>query len=485
MRPLRRSSGPLAALAFVVMLGAAAALSPAPADATILVDNTSSAAGPNQNQQTLTWTHTVLSSNAILIVGVATRQGSAPSSVTYGGKALTKAISITDSDGNNAATLYYWPSSNGALPVGSASVIVTMPSNNFAIAAGAESFTGVYLASPIDATASNQNNNSAMPTLTISVAANEVVVDALAANGGISLPTPGASQTPEWRICSGTCDGGQIIGAGSIDSVGASPLPSVTDSWTMQKAEQWSLVALALKPTPTAALTVAKTGSTASSAGGLIAYSVLVTNAGPSAANGTAFSDPVPAGVTIVGTPACAVTSGSAVCGSVTVAGQNVTSTITTLPANASVTFTMYGTAASAGSYTNVASITPPSGVIDPNPTTSSLTTVVASTGVTKTVQNMTEGDTGGSFDNGKPGDVLQYVLSFTNTTGVALPNFKLTDTVPASTTYSAGTAACVTVPTGLTCTPSYAAGVVTWQFTGGSLAAGATATVKFQVTVN
>ncbi|ANB18193.1 Hypothetical protein I596_2181 [Dokdonella koreensis DS-123] len=119
---------------------------------------------------------------------------------------------------------------------------------------------------------------------------------------------------------------------------------------------------------PTADLAVVKTGPAVVGTGGAISYTVAVTNAGPDAANGALFSDPVPAGITGV-TATCGTPTGGAVCGPVDVTGNLVTSTITTLPAGGSVTFTLGGTApANPIRLTNTAGVQPPPGTLDPDP---------------------------------------------------------------------------------------------------------------------
>jgi len=109
-----------------------------------------------------------------------------------------------------------------------------------------------------------------------------------------------------------------------------------------------------------------KTGPAVITAGTPISYSVVVTNHGPSDANSAAFSDVVPAGISGV-TASCGTPTGGAACGAVNVTGNNVTSTITTLPSGSSVTFTIGGTGPADGtSLSNTASVQPPAGVTDP-----------------------------------------------------------------------------------------------------------------------
>lgn len=119
---------------------------------------------------------------------------------------------------------------------------------------------------------------------------------------------------------------------------------------------------------PQANLAAVKTGPASVGAGGAISYTVVVSNAGPSNADGALFSDPVPAAITGV-TATCGNPTGGAVCGTVGVAGNTVTSTITTLPAGGSVSFTISGIAPSnATALTNTAGVEPLPGTVDPDP---------------------------------------------------------------------------------------------------------------------
>ena len=235
-------------------------------------------------------------------------------------------------------------------------------------------------------------------------------------------------------------------------------------------------------------LNVAKSGPATAPPGGLIAYTIVVSNGGPADASGTTFSDPVPSGIIVNGTPTCAA-AGGATCGAVAVSGQTVTSTITTLPSGGSVTFTIDAKSSTNATYTNTATIAPGTGVTNGNTaTTSSATTTVAATyGPNKTVQNITTGEsTAGTSDNASPGDVLQYGLSFTNTTNAPVTSFKFTDTIPTNTTFAAATYG--TLPSGVTsaaiAAPAVGAtGVVTWTFVG-TIAVGSTVTATLRVTV-
>jgi uncharacterized repeat protein (TIGR01451 family) len=229
---------------------------------------------------------------------------------------------------------------------------------------------------------------------------------------------------------------------------------------------------------------VSKNGASSVSVNALVAYTIVIANgAGGVAGTGTTFNDPVPANLTLEGAPTCAA-SGGAVCPTIAVSGQTISGTIATLPANSSITITVRTKATAAGSYTNTVTIVPPSGTTDPNATTASASTTVANGGdMLKTVTNTTQGGSSGSATNANPGDILEYDITYTNHSGLAVGNLVLADTVPADQTYYTGTACPTTYPTGITnCAVAGPAvggtGNVAWTFTG-TLAAGAAVTVK------
>jgi uncharacterized repeat protein (TIGR01451 family) len=116
-------------------------------------------------------------------------------------------------------------------------------------------------------------------------------------------------------------------------------------------------------------LGVVKTGPATLIGGGAIAYTLTITNAGPSAANGATFSDNVPGVVTGVAA-SCGSAAGGAACGAVTVVGNNVGGTVSLLPVGGSVVITITGnvSAGATGSVTNIGTVSPPSGIADPNP---------------------------------------------------------------------------------------------------------------------
>ncbi|MFE1573710.1 DUF5979 domain-containing protein, partial [Comamonas odontotermitis] len=110
-------------------------------------------------------------------------------------------------------------------------------------------------------------------------------------------------------------------------------------------------------------------GSDTTTSGSAVTYTVDVTNAGPGDATNVSFSDPLPSGF-VYSSATCAPAMGSSVCGTTNYdsASRTVSSIITSIPANASVRFTITGVAGNTpGTYANTATIAPPAtGAIDP-----------------------------------------------------------------------------------------------------------------------
>jgi large repetitive protein len=123
-------------------------------------------------------------------------------------------------------------------------------------------------------------------------------------------------------------------------------------------------------------LAVAKTGPTSVSAGAPVSYNLAVSNAGPADASGATVKDPAVANFTASGVT-CAAATGGAVCPTTGVSIANLQGAgivIPTLPSGSALTFAVSGTAGS-GNIVNIASITPPSTVVNSNTTPSSSAT--------------------------------------------------------------------------------------------------------------
>jgi uncharacterized repeat protein (TIGR01451 family) len=200
--------------------------------------------------------------------------------------------------------------------------------------------------------------------------------------------------------------------------------------------------------TPASDLSIVKTGSTNVNAGGSVSYNLVITNNGPSAANGATVSDPAVANFTATSV-FCSSSSGGAACPvSPTVATlQAGTLAIPTLPSGGSITLTLTGTAGGGGIITNIATITPPVGTIDPTPNNNTST---ASTNITpqSDLQIVKTGPP--TFaSNGS----VSYTLVITNNGPSAANNATVSD--PAVANFTASGVTCGTATGGAVCPAS------------------------------
>ena len=108
-------------------------------------------------------------------------------------------------------------------------------------------------------------------------------------------------------------------------------------------------------------------GASSVLSGATTTYTIVVSNAGPQAADGAIVTDAVAAGLTQTGV-SCGSASGGAVCPSSPTAAQlQAGLAIPTLPSGGSVTFTVQATVtAASGTVANTASVAAPAGVTDP-----------------------------------------------------------------------------------------------------------------------
>lgn len=203
----------------------------------VAVDASTSATG--NGLTSLSWSHTVgTGANRAIIVGVVITfpSGVTISGVTYGGTALTRIGTRTLAAG--WAIVELWRLVNP--PSGAANVVVT-PSAATDIAAGAVSMTGVHQTTPAGTFASAEGL-STEPSVAVSGAANDLVIDVLLFDSSTVVPTVGAGQTSRWT---------QNYGANASGSTEAGAA-SVTMSWTASSAADWMIGGVAIKEAPAA-----------------------------------------------------------------------------------------------------------------------------------------------------------------------------------------------------------------------------------------
>ncbi|MDE3087943.1 MAG: DUF11 domain-containing protein, partial [Chloroflexota bacterium] len=184
-------------------------------------------------------------------------------------------------------------------------------------------------------------------------------------------------------------------------------------------------------------------------AGQMITYTLVVTNAGPSAVTGATITDTFPA---ILTSPAwtCVASIGS---NCTSASGSGDLNTSANMLVNGIITYTITATVSSTatGTLVNTGYVAPPVGAIDPNPSNNNATDVAtlitsADLAIGKTHSgNLIVGQTG------------TYTITVTNNgPSTAAPTINVTDTLPTGLSYSSGTGtnwSCAAIGQTVTCT--------------------------------
>ena len=193
---------------------------------------------------------------------------------------------------------------------------------------------------------------------------------------------------------------------------------------------------------------IAKTNNPATTyvPGSQIVYTVVVNNAGNIPADGTAVSDPLPAGIASQ-TWTCAGSGGATCAGS---GSGAINDTLLALPVGAKATYTITATTTTTGlnPLTNTASATPPTGgTCAPDKHAPPCTATVANTPVPQIsiVKQVTE-------SRATPAGTLHYTVIVTNTGAVSANGTTVSDALPSGVTSQSWTCAGAG---GATCTAS------------------------------
>ncbi len=171
-------------------------------------------------------------------------------------------------------------------------------------------------------------------------------------------------------IASGASAQLQIVALVSTPYTGATPLVNAATVTTVDEVDPvpGNNTGTSTTPinTPSANLSLVKSGPATGMAGVPFQWKLIIANAGPSAADGATFLDTLPVGTTVTAAT-CGDAAGGAVCGPVAFDAATVTGTITTLPVSGSVSITVTATRTLLGDATNTATVSPPSGTVDPD----------------------------------------------------------------------------------------------------------------------
>jgi uncharacterized repeat protein (TIGR01451 family) len=211
-------------------------------------------------------------------------------------------------------------------------------------------------------------------------------------------------------------------------------------------------------------LSITKTDGVANvTAGGMTTYTIVASNAGPTAVNPATVTDTFPAFCTSVSYTS--VTAGGAT-GNTAAGSGNINDAALNLPAGSSVTYTATCTISGGASGTLVNTATISSGTPDPNPANNSATdtdgiTVAADLTLTKTA----------SPNSVNIGSNVVFTLTVSNAGPAPATGVTVTDTLPAGLTYVSND-----------CGAAFAAPTLTWSV--GNLAVGASATCHVTATV-
>ena len=269
----------------------------------------------------VTRSFTATGSERCLVVAITCRYSGQITRITFGGADLLKAADADDGGNRCAAEVWYLVNPTAA----TADLVVTCSSAR-RIQWVAYCLTGVSQGTPVG-TGATATGNDTTPTVAVSSAAGELVIDAVAALAdtdlfpGLTLTVgAGQTQTDQGLASSGT----PAVLGGSSREAGAS---SVTMSWTLSTTTRWAIAAVPFKAssgvTDTTAPAAAVLTATPQAAGGAIDLSaVMPADADVAAYEIRALSSGYPASNRSDGT---VVASGSAT------AGQTKTATHSSL----------------------------------------------------------------------------------------------------------------------------------------------------------
>jgi uncharacterized repeat protein (TIGR01451 family) len=197
-------------------------------------------------------------------------------------------------------------------------------------------------------------------------------------------------------------------------------------------------------------LSITKTdGLTEEIPGTSASYTIVVTNNGPSDANGVSVADTFPSDLT--GVSYTSVAAGGATGNTAGPANGNISDTLN-MPTGSSVTYTVSATIKSSatGSLSNTATVTAPGNVTDPTPGNNSATDTDTLTPQADLSITKTDGVT-----SKVPGTSVTYTIAVTNNGPSDAPGTSVTDTFPSDLTGVSYTSVAAGGATGNTAGPA------------------------------
>jgi uncharacterized repeat protein (TIGR01451 family) len=265
-----------------------------------------------------------------------------------------------------------------------------------------------------------------------------------------------------------------VIKAGNTTSI-SNTASVTTDSFDTNTSNNNSTATTTV--TPRADVAVTKVGPATISAGANIAYTVTVTNNGPSDAASVSFTDTLPPSTTFVSESQ--TTGPTFGCATPAVGGTGtITCTIASLPAGATATFSIVlqvsAAALSGSTVSNTAGVS--TTTTDPDPTNNNSTT--GATVTTAISADVSVAKTGPS--SAIAGTTVTYTVTVANAGPSNAASVSLSDTVPTGTTFVSESQ---TTGPAFACATPAVGGTGTITCTIASLAAGGSAT--FSIVVN
>lgn len=207
---------------------------------------------------TLTWSHTALGTNRLLLVQISTEESKTITGITFNGVPLTQAVSVSDAVTNLREEQWYLI----APPIGTFNIVVTMSAAAF-ITGVAETITGVDQTGPIGAVNSAFSTaGSVTPSVTDTTISDfSLVIDGLATG-----PAPTFVVGPG-QVANAIVDSGATRhGASSAQNGGTAPDAAVM-SWTIAPSSPWTITAVEIR-----GISAATTGTSVSTSINQVAH---------------------------------------------------------------------------------------------------------------------------------------------------------------------------------------------------------------------
>src|SRR5581483_5695489 len=226
----------------------------------ITSNGTTSAVTSSAGATSLTWSHTVNSGSAqLLVVGLSIENGQQTTgNVTYGGAPM---VLVGRSVGSETVEIWQL----AAPATGTANIVANFTATT-QVVGGATTFSGVNPVTPIRGGFQVASGISTTPSLNVVSQAGDLVVDTLYANDSPATVTVGPGQTVEWTNSTGTGTS-RVRGASSAEP-GAASVPM---TWALSSSVEWRIGAVSLVPssagvtvTPTTGVQTTEAGGTAS-----------------------------------------------------------------------------------------------------------------------------------------------------------------------------------------------------------------------------